>query len=159
MGQLIGYNTDQDHNLGFIDADRIKKLAKERNRIRQQLSEFTTPQERRDFVAQFGAVDRIGTTPQEMAYFYTGEDDFKHKNVSANHQRFLDELMPWLEQKMAKRQPDITTQNENQPSVPQNNNQNNIQAGFGGFNLSPTTIGIAAGGAVLLTTGILLLSN
>jgi len=158
MGKLIGYNADQDHNLGFIDADRIKKLAKERNRIRQQLSEFTTPQERRDFVAQFGAVDRIGTTPQEMAYFYTGEDDFHHKNVSANHQRFLDELMPWLEQKTAKRQPDVTTQNNDQPPAPpQNNNQNT--AGVGGFNLSPTTIGIAAGGAVLLTTGIILLSN
>lgn len=124
MGQLLGANNIQDEELGSVAAiatagatlfnigssifgnrdNCSTKVKKTERKVRQLLSQYTTAQERYQFVSKFNAVQRIGTSPRDMAYFYIGEDDCKHKNVSPSHQKFLDQLMPWLQQKVDENQ-------------------------------------------------------
>jgi hypothetical protein len=44
--------------------------------------------------------DRVAPNPEAMAYFYLGEDDCLHKNVSPRHQRFLNELEELLQKRV-----------------------------------------------------------
>ncbi|TYP92078.1 hypothetical protein LX73_2325 [Fodinibius salinus] len=120
MGKLLGADIQNDDELGAAAAiatgaatlynigrnifggrdDCTAAKKKNEQKIRQLLQQFTTLQERKRFVQKFNALDRIGASPRSMARFWIGEDDCKHKNVSDNHQRYLDELIPWIQQKV-----------------------------------------------------------
>lgn len=155
---LLGNNRLSADALGIISPSMIERRTKEGERIQKMLKKFTTAQERYQFVSKFNAVQRIGTSPKDMAFFYIGEDDFQHKNVSPNHQKFLDELVPWVEKKRAIKMTQQNAKNKNNAGNNAGNNANNSIT-TAGFNLNPTMVGLGTGIVVLLGTTAILLTN
>lgn len=98
LGGLGGIANSIGINLGGGSAKTSAKVSK-RKQIRNDLQQYTTPAERRAFVNKYDSSGRIQSTPDGMAYFFTGEGDYKHKNVGASHKQFLNDLPSWIQQK------------------------------------------------------------
>lgn len=81
------------------DADK-----KNRKKLAQAIEQHTTRAERVEFIRSTGSsTSRIKPTGQGMAYFFFGEDDCKHKNVSNKHKKFNNRLQSWLERKASEK--------------------------------------------------------
>ncbi|MFH5833742.1 hypothetical protein [Halalkalibaculum sp. DA384] len=105
MGNLLGYQNqaESEHTLGFIFGGgdcSFTKMQTEK-RLREALEKYTTRAERAEFIRSTGtSTSRISPTPAAMARFHRGGKDCKHKNVAPQHQRFLDRIEGWLQEKV-----------------------------------------------------------
>jgi hypothetical protein len=120
----------------------------QKQQIAEAISTYLTRTDMRELVR--GMESNVQPTPTDMAHFYLGGRDCKHKNVTPGDQRFLDRL-PQL---IAQREQEAKAAEQQQQSS--GNGQQTVQAGYGGFIKSPFLIGslVVGGGTIayLLTT-------
>lgn len=69
-------------------------IKQQRSKMAREIETHLTDQDKRQLVS--GMEDRVSPNGQDMAYFFYGEDDCKHRNVSKRHKRFLNELPQML---------------------------------------------------------------
>lgn len=84
----------------IYDSSKPKDIdcSQKRQDIEKKIEKYLTAEDRRSLVS--GMEDRVAPTAEDMAYFYTGEEDCKHKNVAKRHERFINELPQLLNQRM-----------------------------------------------------------
>jgi hypothetical protein len=87
--------------LGFGGGNRCTEEKKQqRKTVEDSIRQYTTYNERVEFIRSTGSsTNRIKPTPEGMAFFYLGEDDCYHRNVSEKHSRFINNLPNWIQGK------------------------------------------------------------
>lgn len=140
--------------------------------VKKAINQYLTYSDRRDLVA--GTESKVAPTPVDMAWFYVGGKDCKHKNVSPGDQRFLNRLPQLIQQRATEQQQ--AQQQKNQPAGNSQNTGNNnggsdsgSQKNGGGQSnggsgseqaMDDTTMYIALGaGALILIGGVIALSG
>ena len=137
--------------LGFDPIDAVKGIfgggtrdcLTQQGEIEDAISQYLMPSDMRELVGL--AYNHINPTPVDMAWFYVGGKDCKHKNVHPDDQRFLDALPRRIEQR-ARQQ----ARQQQQVSHPVAHTPQPTQAGAGGNDM--VKWGVLGAVAVVLIT-------
>ena len=125
-----------------------------RSQIQSAIGKYLTLGEMQRLVAM--AKSDVKANPESMAYFYMGEGDCKHKNVSPGDQQFLDELESLLTMKEAQASTAQTTATS--ASLPTMTTPTGSVATTSGLPFPPVVL-YAGGGLILVSTLMLVMSG
>lgn len=117
---------------GLTGSDCSKDQERKKEELAQKIKRFLTPQDINNLAR---GMNNPQTTPKDMADFFYGGRDCKHKNVGSGDQQFLDQLPALLSQRIQEAQ---SRQAQSKPtaSTPTTTTANGSTApatGSGGF--------------------------
>lgn len=101
LGKQVGFDvgslTKPIGNLFSFGSSCSDSQNQQKAEIAQEIRQYLTPADMRDLVRN--TESRVKPNPDDMADFFLGGRDCKHKNVSRNDQRFLDRLPGLIRQR------------------------------------------------------------
>lgn len=132
-----------------------KDTRQKKNELTQRIQQLLTPSEMDDLTS---GMENPQHSASQMADFFYGGHDCKHKNVTSGDQRFLDRLPQMLKRKA--RQADRQQQQQSSGSSGSSGSQTpsaSTPTGAGGFQFDSTILWI--GGMLLAVVGIFAFSQ